>query len=49
MQAYELKTSDGIGLHVKKCNEVINPDRTLVIIHGLGEHQNRYAQSLNIL
>ena len=43
MQAYELKTSDGIGLHVKKCNEVVNPDRTLVIIHGLGEHQNRYA------
>lgn len=43
MQAYELKTSDGISLHAQKWNDVEDSERTLLIVHGLGEHQNRYA------
>ena len=43
MQAYELKTSDGISLHAQKWNDAEDSERTLLIVHGLGEHQNRYA------
>jgi acylglycerol lipase len=43
MQASEVKTADGISIHVKKWNHLDNSDRTLLIIHGLGEHQNRYS------
>jgi alpha-beta hydrolase superfamily lysophospholipase len=43
MQAYELKTSDGISLHAQKWDDVVDSERTLLIVHGLGEHQNRYA------
>ena len=43
MQAYELKTSDGISLHAQKWNDGKDSERTLLIVHGLGEHQNRYA------
>jgi acylglycerol lipase len=42
MQAYEVETDDGLSLQVQKWNEVNNPARTLIIIHGLGEHQDRY-------
>ena len=47
MQAYELKTSDGIGLHAQKWNDVEDSERTLLIVHGLGEHQNRYSHVVN--
>ena len=43
MQAYELKTSDGISLLAQKWNDVEDSERSLLIVHGLGEHQNRYA------
>ena len=43
MQAYELKTSDGISLHAQKWNDVEASQPTLLIVHGLGEHQNRYT------
>ena len=43
MQAYELKTSDGLSLHAQTWNDVLDAERTLLIVHGLGEHQNRYA------
>jgi alpha-beta hydrolase superfamily lysophospholipase len=42
MQAYEVETDDGLNLTVQKWNEVNSPARTLIIIHGLGEHQDRY-------
>jgi alpha-beta hydrolase superfamily lysophospholipase len=43
MQAYDVKTADGLNLKVNKWNEVDGPaERTLLIIHGLGEHQGRY-------
>jgi len=42
MQAYEVETDDGLKLIVQKWNEVNGPTRTLIIIHGLGEHQDRY-------
>jgi len=42
MQAYEVETDDGLSLQVQKWNEVNSPTRTLIIIHGLGEHQDRY-------
>lgn len=42
MQAYEVETDEGLKLHVQKWNEINRPTHTLIIIHGLGEHQNRY-------
>ena len=42
MQAYDVKTDDGLSLKVQKWNEVKAPTRSLIIIHGLGEHQDRY-------
>jgi alpha-beta hydrolase superfamily lysophospholipase len=42
MQAYEVETDDGLSLQVQKWNELTTPTRTLIIIHGLGEHQDRY-------
>jgi len=50
MQPYEVKTADGISLHVQKWNQAEynssdsnDSNRTLLITHGLGEHQNRYT------
>jgi len=42
MQTFEVKTGDGISLHVQKWNEIDKCEKTLLIIHGLGEHQDRY-------
>ena len=42
MQAYNVKTDDGLSLKVQRWNEIQAPTRSLIIIHGLGEHQNRY-------
>ncbi len=44
MQAYEVKTKDGLALKVKKWNNVDGCGKgTLIIIHGIGEHQGRYS------
>lgn len=46
MQAYEVKTADEISLQVQKWNSVDSTEsekRTMLITHGLGEHQGRYA------
>ena len=43
MQAYDVKTADGLLLKVNKWNDIEgSAERTLLIIHGLGEHQGRY-------
>ncbi|HIB76954.1 MAG TPA: alpha/beta hydrolase [Flavobacteriales bacterium] len=42
MQTFEVKTEDGISLHVQKWNDIEKGEKTLLIIHGLGEHQGRY-------
>jgi acylglycerol lipase len=43
MQAYDVKTADGLNLRVNKWNAIEGQaERTLLIIHGLGEHQGRY-------
>ena len=44
MQAYEVKTTDGLSLNVRKWNdEGEQHPKAIVIIHGIGEHQGRYA------
>jgi acylglycerol lipase len=43
MISYKIQTKDHLSLHVQKWNEMENPKGTLCIIHGLGEHQNRYT------
>ena len=43
MRSYKVQTKDQILLHVQKWNDNNNPSGTLFIIHGLGEHQGRYA------
>jgi len=42
MQAYDVETDDGLSLKVQKWNDMQAPTRSLIIIHGLGEHQGRY-------
>ena len=42
MQAYDVETDDGLRLKVQRWNEIQAPTRSLIIIHGLGEHQDRY-------
>ena len=42
MQAYDVETDDGLSLKVQKWNDMQAPTRSLIIIHGLGEHQDRY-------
>lgn len=44
MQAYEVKTTDGLSLNVRRWNdEAEQHPKAIVIIHGIGEHQGRYA------
>ena len=44
MQAFEVKTKDGLTLKVTKWNDVDEGGKgTLIIIHGIGEHQGRYS------
>ena len=44
MQAYEVKTKDGLALKVTKWNDIDGGGKgTLIIIHGIGEHQGRYS------
>lgn len=44
MQAYEVKTKDGLALKVTKWNDIEGGGKgTLIIIHGIGEHQGRYS------
>ncbi len=44
MQAYEVKTADGLSLNVRRWNsEDEEFSKAIVIIHGIGEHQGRYA------
>ncbi len=43
MHTYKVKTKDQILLHVQQWNDTKNPKGTLCFIHGLGEHQGRYA------
>jgi alpha-beta hydrolase superfamily lysophospholipase len=44
MQAYEVKTTDGLSLNVRRWNdEGEQHHRAIAIIHGIGEHQGRYA------
>lgn len=44
MQAYDVKTADGLTLNVRRWNDEENQhSRAIVIIHGIGEHQGRYA------
>tara|TARA_B110000977_G_C10930927_1_gene437034 strand:+ start:1 stop:846 length:846 start_codon:yes stop_codon:yes gene_type:complete len=43
MHCYKVQTKDQLSLHVQQWNEIEKAKGTLCIIHGLGEHQNRYA------
>ena len=44
MQAYEVKTTDGLSLNVRKWNDEGEQNaRTILLIHGISEHQGRYA------
>ena len=44
MQAYKVKTKDGLALKVIKWNDIDGGGKgTLIIIHGIGEHQVRYS------
>ena len=43
MHSYKVQTKDQILLHVHQWNDNKKPKGTLCIIHGLGEHQARYA------
>lgn len=43
MHSYKVQTKDQILLHVHQWNDNKKPKGTLCIIHGLGEHQGRYA------
>ena len=40
MQEYEVKTSDGLALKVKRWGD--SEGKALIIIHGIGEHGGRY-------
>jgi alpha-beta hydrolase superfamily lysophospholipase len=43
MHSYKVQTKDQILLHVHRWNKNKKPKGTICIIHGLGEHQGRYA------
>ena len=43
MDSYKVQTTDHLNLHVTHWYKIENPKGTLCIIHGLGEHQERYA------
>ena len=43
MDSYKVQTTDHLNLHVRHWYKIENPKGTLCIIHGLGEHQERYA------
>ena len=43
MRSYKVQTKDQISLHVQEWNDNKKPKGTICIIHGLGEHQNRYT------
>lgn len=43
MHSYKIQTTDHLNLHVTHWYKIENPKGTLCIIHGLGEHQERYA------
>ena len=43
MISYKIQTKDQLSLHVQQWNETEKAKGTLCIIHGLGEHQNRYT------
>ena len=43
MHSYKVETRDQLNLHVTHWYKIENSKGTLCIIHGLGEHQERYA------
>mgnify|MGYP003385273109 CR=1 FL=1 len=43
MHSYKIQTKDQLFLHVQQWNDTKKPKGTICIIHGLGEHQGRYA------
>tara|TARA_B100000780_G_scaffold275077_1_gene241080 strand:+ start:678 stop:1505 length:828 start_codon:yes stop_codon:yes gene_type:complete len=43
MKSYRVKTQDQLSLHVQKWNKNVDTKASIFIVHGLGEHQNRYA------
>jgi len=43
MHSYKVQTKDELLLHVQHWNNDKKPKGTICIIHGLGEHQERYA------
>ena len=43
MHSYKVQTTDHLNLHVTHWYKIENSKGTLCIIHGLGEHQERYA------
>lgn len=43
MHTYKVQAKDQLLLHVQQWNDTKKPKGTICIIHGLGEHQGRYA------
>ena len=43
MHSYKVQAKDQLLLHVQQWNDTKKPKGTICIIHGLGEHQGRYA------
>lgn len=43
MHSYKVQTKDQLFLHIQQWNDTKKPKGTICIIHGLGEHQGRYA------
>ena len=43
MHSYKVQTKDQLFLHVHQWNDTKKPKGTICIVHGLGEHQGRYA------
>ena len=43
MHSYKVQTKDQLFLHVQRWNDTKKPKGIICIIHGLGEHQGRYA------